>query len=232
MATRPKTPGMLLPLRVWDLPTRLFHWAIVLVVVISYVSITLADGPQAGLWMKIHVISGETMLGLLLFRITWGLIGSETARFRSFLKSPLAALRHLRHIGRREPDRQVGHNEAGGWMVLGLLALLAAQVATGLGSNDDGSTEGPLVQFMSKATSDLLSKLHGLNFDILAATIGLHVAAVIVYGLFKGQNLTRAMITGKKRMPAMTRAPRMSSPLIAAITLAVVAGVTVAISRL
>lgn len=232
MAVRPPKTGFMLPMRVWDGATRLFHWTIVLVVVLSYVSITLADGPNAGLWMKIHVISGETMLGLLLFRIIWGVIGSDTSRFSRFLRSPLAALRHLAHFGRREPNTVVGHNEAGGWMVVVLLLLLAAQVVTGLFANDDGATEGPLMKFVSKDLSDQLSGLHGLNFNILIGAIALHVVAVFAYLAIKRQNLIRPMITGKKRLPATTQAPRMASPWLAAITLIIAAGVTVLISRL
>jgi len=202
-------------MRVWDAATRLFHWGIVLLLIISYVSISLADGKYSELAMRIHLISGDTLLGALVFRVIWGIIGSDTARFRTFLHSPVAAFRHLRSFFRREPDLQVGHNEAGGWMVVVLLLLLAVQVGSGLGANDDGATEGPLVRFISKDTSDLLSKIHGISFNVLAATVGLHVAAVLGYAVFKRQNLVRPMITGKKRLPAATRAPRMAHPLLA-----------------
>lgn len=232
MALRSKPVGMLLPMRVWDGATRLFHWSVVLLFAISYFSIKLADGPKAGLWMRIHLTSGEAMFGVLLFRLIWGLIGSDTARFKGLLHSPAAALRHLSHIGRKEPDIQVGHNDAGGWMVLALLALLGVQVGTGLFANDDGSTEGPLAHFVGKAASDQLSSLHGLSFNILAGAVILHVLAVIAYLVFKGQNLTRAMITGKKRLPAITAAPRMAHTWLAVVTLVISAGVTVLISRL
>ncbi len=229
MALRAKMTGILLPMRIWDVPTRLFHWLIVLLIAVSYVSISLADGPSAGVWMRIHMLSGETMLGLLLFRLAWGFIGSDTARFAHFLHSPAAAFRHLRSFFRREPDTQVGHNEAGGWMVIGLLLLLAFQVVTGLGANDDGSTEGPLVRYISKDTSDLLSKLHGISFNILIAAVILHVVAVAAYAIFKRQNLVRAMITGKKRLPAATPAPRMASPFKAVVVLIAAAAIVVAV---
>ena len=232
MAMRPKKTGILLPMRVWDAATRLFHWSLVLLVALSYVSISLADGPNASLWMKIHFISGETILALLLFRIIWGVIGSETARFHRFLRSPIKALHHLAALLKREPDTEVGHNAAGGWMVLLLLALLLAQVVTGLVSNDDGINEGPLAKFVTKSLSDQLSNWHGILFNVLAALIATHVLAVIAYLVLKGQNLVRPMFTGKKRLPAATKSPRMASQLLAVAVLAFATAVTVTLSRL
>ena len=227
-----RTQGMLLPMRVWDLATRLFHWALLLAIVVAYTSICLADGPYAGLMMRVHVICGETVLGLVLFRILWGLFGSDTARFSHFLRSPLAALRYLAQFRRREPDLQVGHNPAGGWMVLLLLLLVAVQVGTGLFANDDGNTTGPLAQFVAKPMSDQLSKLHGINFNILAAAIALHVITVLFYTVVKGHNLVRPMLTGKKRLPAATRSPPLANPWLAGLTMAIAAGVTVLIAWL
>lgn len=232
MPPRPKPSGIRLPMPVWDIATRLFHWSVVVLLIVSYVSISIADGPRAALWMRVHLLSGETMLGLLLFRLIWGLIGSDTARFRQFLHSPFTAIAHLAHIRRREPDSQVGHNAAGGWMVIIMLALLGIQVVTGLFANDDGADEGPLAHLVAKTTSDWLSGLHGQVFNLVAAAVALHLVAIIAYLALKGHNLTRAMITGKKRLPAITAAPRMASPLLAAATLAVSAGVAVLISRL
>lgn len=232
MAMRPRKSGILLPMRVWDGATRLFHWSIVLLVIVSYASISLADGPGATLWMRIHYVSGETMLALLLFRLIWGVIGSETSRFSRFMRSPLAALRHLGDIRKREPDTEIGHNAAGGWMVVIVLLVLAAQVGTGLFAHDDANNAGPLAQFAAKATSDMLSGWHGIIFNVLAALIAVHVLAVIAYAVLKGQNLVRPMITGKKRLPAATRAPRMVSPLLAFAVLLVSAAVAVFVGRL
>ncbi len=201
-----------LPMRVWDLPIRLFHWIIVALIVVSYVSINKN-------WMQVHLISGYTVLTLLLFRICWGFFGSETARFSAFLRNPVSGLRHLAAFGKREPDNQIGHNEAGGWMVLAMLLVLAAQVGTGLFANDDGATEGPLAKYVSKETSDRLSGYHGVNFYILLALIVLHVLAVVAYAVIKKHDLVRPMVTGKKRLPAATRAPRMANPALAVLVL-------------
>lgn len=232
MAMRPKKSGILLPMRVWDGATRLFHWSIVLLVAISYASISLADGPNANLWIKIHFISGEAMLALLIFRIVWGIIGSETSRFQRFIHSPIEAFRHLADFRRREPDTEIGHNAAGGWMVLILLAFLLAQVGTGLFSNDDGINEGPLAKFVPKSLSDQLSGWHGIIFNVLIALIALHVLAVLGYLILKGQNLIRPMLTGKKRLPAASRAPRMASPILATVVIAVAAAIAVTVARL
>ena len=216
-AKRPnhRSSGLHLPMPVWDLPTRLFHWILPVLLIVSYVSV------QEN-YMRVHLASGITVLALLVFRVIWGLVGSETARFSHFLHSPFAALRHLLHLARREPDTQIGHNAAGGWMVLVMLLILFAQVGTGLFANDDGATEGPLAKFVRKDTSDWLSKLHGINFDILLGAIVLHLLAIAAYAILKRHNLVRPMISGKKRLPAATPAPRMASPLLAAVLLAVI----------
>jgi cytochrome b len=202
---------------VWDAPTRLFHWAIVLLVGFSWLS------AERG-WMDWHLRSGYAILTLLLFRLAWGLFGSQTARFSQFLASPAATMRHLAHIRRREPDREVGHNAAGGWMVLVMLVLLLVQAGTGLCSNDDIMTEGPLAERVGKSTSDWLSSIHSINFTLIEIVVALHVLAVLIYALVKGQNLLRPMLTGCKRLPVDLPAPRLASPLLALLVLALAAG--------
>ncbi len=204
-------------MRVWDLPTRLFHWVLVLLIATSYVSIQLN-------WMRIHFLSGYTILTLLLFRLAWGFVGSDTSRFARFLHSPAAAFRHLRAFPRREADNEIGHNAAGGWMVLVLLALVAVQACSGLFSNDDVLVEGPLAKYVGKAASDRISDIHSFNFNLLLAAMGLHVLAVLAYLVVKRQNLLRPMVTGRKRLPPNLRAPRMASPLLALAVLVVAAG--------
>ena len=205
------------PVHVWDLPMRLFHWAIVLLVGFSWLS-------QEREWMDWHKLSGYAVLTLLLFRFAWGVVGSETARFRQFLASPLAALRHLAHLARREPDREVGHNAAGGWMVLVMLLLLAVQVGTGLFANDDALTTGPLAYSVDKSTSDWLSHIHRLNFTLIELAIAAHILAVLTYAVLKRHDLVRPMVTGRKRLPTDLRPPRMASPWLALVLVVVAAG--------
>ena len=116
-------------------------------------------------------------------------------------------------------------------MVLGLLAILIVQVATGLSANDDGATEGPLVKYIGKEMSNRLSGLHALNFKLLLFAVSAHVLAVILYAVVKRHDLVRPMITGRKRLPAATPAPRMVSPLAALAVLAVAAGIAVFVAR-
>ncbi len=217
MAPRKPTTGLILPMKIWDLPTRLFHWILVVLIAGSYVTIKLN-------MLALHMLCGEAILVLLLWRLVWGLIGSETARFSQFIRHPFAAIRHLLHFPRREPDTQIGHNEAGGWMVVGILALLLAQVGTGLfGRNDEDFVEGPLSKLIAGPLSETLLTLHFLTFDLIKIVVLLHVIAIIAYAVVKRHDLVRPMLTGKKRLPAATPAPRMVSPMLAGVVLIVMA---------
>ncbi len=220
---QPRVPNLLM--RVWDAPTRLFHWAIVLLVAFSYVCAQRE-------WTQLHFLSGYVVLALLLFRLAWGFVGSETSRFRQFLRSPIAGLRHLAAFGKREPDTEIGHNAAGGWMVLAMLLALLVQVGSGLFSNNDIDAKGPLAHRVSKATSDWLSGLHATSFYVLLGLVALHVVAIVAYAVFKRHDLLRAMVTGKKRLPANLRQPRFASPVLAAAILAVAAGAVWLLVRL
>ena len=211
--------GMRLSMRVWDAPIRLFHWIIVLLIGVSWYTARISR-------MDLHVISGNAILVLLLFRIAWGFIGSDTARFARFLKSPIAGLRHLAHVGRREPDNEIGHNAAGGWFVLVVLGLLLFQALSGLFSNDDVVTQGPFADRVGKDLSDTLSRAHDFNFNLILAAIAVHVLVVLIYALVKRHDLVRPMFTGKKRLPAAMRAPRMASPFLA-LALLILCGVFV-----
>ena len=222
MGLRDFNRTILLPMRVWDAPTRLFHWILVALVLTSYVSAE-AD------WIQIHLVSGQLVLALLLFRLAWGFVGSETAQFRHFLGNPVHALQHLSHFRRREPDTQVGHNEAGGWVVLIMLVLLTVQVVSGLFSgarHRPGSVAGPLAKYLADPTAQFARFVHDANFNLLVAVVGLHVAAILAYALVKKHDLVRPMITGVKRLPATTRQPRMASPVLAGLV-AGLAGVAV-----
>ena len=195
----------IVPMRVWDAPTRLFHWALVILLGISW--LTESRG-----WMELHFLSGYSIIALLLFRVAWGFAGSQTARFSHFIRSPMAALRHLAHLHRREPDTEIGHNAAGGWMVLVMLALLAVQVATGLCANDDANTEGPLFNYVGKDRSDWLSHIHAVNFMLIQIAVLLHVVAILIYLGLKRHDLVRPMITGRKQLPDALSPPRAGQP--------------------
>ena len=139
--------------RVWDVPIRLVHWLVVALVAAAYATWRLN-------WMAWHGWIGDALLALLLFRLSWGFFGSETARFSRFLAPPRMVVQHLKHALLREPDRQIGHNPAGGWMVLLLLALLFAETLTGLYVANDIADAGPLTEVVPAPLADAIDAAH------------------------------------------------------------------------
>jgi len=178
---------------VWDLPLRLFHWLLVLLVVVSWISVEIGGNA-----MQIHMLSGYTILALVLFRILWGFLGSTHARFASFVRGPATAIAYLRALRRNQAGQHLGHNPAGAWSVIIMLIVLLVQAGTGLFSNDDIATEGPLAKLVSKALSDRITGIHHLNVKLLYALIALHLSAVAYYLLYKHENLIKPMLTGFK----------------------------------
>lgn len=177
--------------RVWDVPIRLFHWSVVLLLAVSWLS---ADQG----YMKVHLWSGLTLLALLLFRIAWGIVGSTTARFSDFLHPPRKVIGYLN--GLRGGDRilYAGHNPAGGWMVAVMIAVLLAQVLTGLFANDSLRFHAPFALWVSEEASNQATNLHGTIFNVILFVIWCHVVAVGFYLLVKGDNLVWPMFHGKK----------------------------------
>jgi cytochrome b len=203
---------------VWDLPIRLFHWLTVALIAAAYVTWRLNE-------MDWHAYAGEALLALVLFRLVWGFIGSDTARFVVFLASPRAAVRHLAHMFRREPDVQAGHNPAGGWMVVLMLGLLLGQTLTGIVDNNDVADAGPLTDIMPAWLSNLIDDLHGWLWYALLVAIALHITAIALYAVAKRQNLVRPMLTGRKTLRANAAPPRVASPVLALLVLASAAAV-------
>lgn len=173
--------------RVWDAPTRIFHWTIVILVFVSWLS---ADQG----FMTVHLCSGLALLALLLFRIGWGLVGSTTARFSDFLHHPRAVIGYLKGDKRL----YAGHNPAGGLMVAAMIVVLLAQALTGLFANDGLHFSGPLALLVSDDISTWFTKVHGLTFNVILLLVWCHVVAVGFYLFVKGDNLVKAFITGKK----------------------------------
>ncbi len=198
---------------VWDAPVRLFHWLVAALVAAAYATLRLN-------WIAWHGRVGDVLLALLLFRLLWGFFGSETARFSRFFASPRMAVQHLARALVREPDRQVGHNPAGGWMVLFLLLLLLAETLTGLYVANDIADVGPLTQIVPAPVAHAIETSHAIGWDVLLAAITLHVLTISSYAALKGQNLLLPMITGKKVLPASVPAPRIASPARAAVLFA------------
>ncbi|NYT61424.1 cytochrome b/b6 domain-containing protein [Alcaligenaceae bacterium] len=172
--------------RVWDLPTRLFHWILAFCVAGSFISVKLG-----GLWMDWHVRLGLAVTGLIVFRLIWGLVGPRYARFAQFVRSPLAVLRYLRS----QTMHIAGHNPLGAYSVLALILSIGFQAFSGLFTNDDVMTAGPLAS-VSETWSATLGGLHKLNEWILLALITLHIVAILWYRLKKRKNLLGAMLHG------------------------------------
>lgn len=178
-------------LKVWDAPTRLFHWAIVILVPLQWWT---AEEEM----LDLHIALGLTMLALLVFRLLWGLIGGSTARFATFVKGPRAVLLYLR--GRA--GFVAGHNPLGALSVLALLGALALQVGLGLfASDEDGLYGGPFSHLIDPGLSEDVTEWHEQMFDVLLVLIGIHLAAILYYALVRRDNLVAPMITGSRDAP-------------------------------
>ena len=211
---------------VWDLPVRAFHWALAVLVVFSYVA-----GKIGGGWMEWHLRSGYTIFALLIFRLAWGVAGSDTARFTHFLRGPRAAIDYVAHLRAGRRPFMGGHNQLGGWMVAFMLAILAAQVATGLFADDEIATQGPLAAKVSNATVERMSALHSQNSWVIVGAVAFHVAAVLFYQWKLGIDLLRPMIRGWRDSGSETdvREPKRASPGRAAVLMALAAALVYAI---
>lgn len=181
--------------KIWDLPTRIFHWLLVALIVLQYLS-----GEFELLSMQWHFWLGYTTLALIVFRVLWGFFGSQSARFSSFVRGPITAARYAGSLFSKNPQRSVGHNPLGGWSVLVMLLCILTQAVTGLFSSDDVSEAGPLVEHASAATVRWMTHLHHLNQKILLLLIVLHVVAVLLYWLLGRENLVAAMFSGRKKL--------------------------------
>lgn len=184
------------PVRVWDLPTRAFHWVLAACVVFSITSAWI--GGNAMTW---HLRSGYVVFTLLGFRVLWGFVGGRWSRFASFVYAPATTLRYLRGQSRTGEHHDVGHNPLGAFSVFGLLALLALQVGTGLFADDEIATTGPLNKFVSGASAELASGWHkSFGKWLIITLVVLHIAAILFYLFRKKQNLVRAMLSGDKAL--------------------------------
>ncbi|WPL18106.1 putative Ni/Fe-hydrogenase 1 B-type cytochrome subunit [Thiorhodovibrio winogradskyi] len=177
-------------LRVWDGPTRVFHWMLALLVLGAFLT-----GLWGGNWMLLHERAGLTILGLLGFRLVWGFVGSSYARFAEFAPTPGRLLAYVRGHW-----HGLGHNPLGALSVFALLGILVFQTLTGLFSNDDIAFEGPLFSLVSKGLSDSLSSLHRGAIWWIGGLIMLHIAAALFYTLARRQNIIRPMLTGVKQV--------------------------------
>ncbi|NYT66399.1 cytochrome b/b6 domain-containing protein [Alcaligenaceae bacterium] len=181
-----ETPVPTITLRVWDLPTRIFHWGLVATVIGCFITVKLG-----GLWMDWHVRFGLTALALLLFRVLWGVVGPHYARFSQFICWPSTVIRYLRgqHL------HYAGHNPVGALSVIAMLLVFGFQAISGLFANDDIFTSGPLA-YLSTSWSNTLTGLHNLNEWVMIGLVTLHIVAILWYRLVRKQNLAATMLHG------------------------------------
>ncbi|MFC3531315.1 cytochrome b/b6 domain-containing protein [Vogesella facilis] len=201
--------------KVWDLPTRLFHWLLVALFGLMWWS------AESGLLLW-HTRAGVALLVLVLFRLLWGVLGSQTARFSQFVRGPAAILRYLRgeHDG-------VGHNPLGALMVLALLAALLVQLGLGLFAVDQDSYtfDGPLAKLLDSELAEQVSEWHAAWFNVLLGLVCVHLLAIIGYRVLRRENLVKPMLTGHKEVAQPVAQPAFASPWLALLLLAVVAAV-------
>jgi cytochrome b len=209
---------------VWDLPVRIFHWALVLLLISQVV--TASIGGNA---MDYHKLGGYAVLTLVLFRLLWGFFGGRHARFAAFVRGPRAAFSYARGLLKPSHAAVLGHNPLGGWSVLAMLASLAVQTVSGLFADDDIMTSGPLAKHVSDKTVSFFTAVHEANVFVLGVLIALHIAAIFYYLLRHRENLIAPMISGRKvwREPLqVTHSP--AATLVRAAAILVVSGLAVA----
>jgi cytochrome b len=200
--------------RLWDGPTRIVHWALVALIGFAWWS------GETG-HMDWHRLAGYAVLGLLVFRLIWGVVGSSSARFTSFVRGPGATLDYIRRLPSREHHETPGHNPLGAVSVLAILGVLVIQVVTGLFAVDvDGIESGPLSDRVSFDTGRLLAHWHHRSFWALEVLVALHLVAIVFYAIYKRADLVRPMVTGRQKFlrdPALAFAPVWKAALAALV---------------
>ncbi len=186
---RDEGAGTVRPQRVWDWPIRVFHWLLVLSVIVLFVT-----GKIGGNWLEWHRRAGFLVLGLVMFRVIWGFVGGYNARFANFVRGPKNIVAYLRGA----QSEGAGHNPLGALSVLAMLVVIGFQAGSGLFANDDVMLEGPYAAMVGKDLSDWLTKLHKINSFVILGLVALHVAAIAYYFFRKHNNLVWPMVIGNK----------------------------------
>jgi cytochrome b len=225
--TNAPTPAGERVVRVWDLPTRLFHWLLVLALIAQVIT-----GKIGGAAMTWHFRVGYCIFALIVFRLMWGFVGGHWSRFSSFVYGPASVLRYLRNRHATGDLFHVGHNPLGSASVFAMLAILLVQVGTGLVGDDEIANTGPLNRFVSTATGLAATAWHkGPGFAIILALVVLHIAAIVFYRVRMRQDLIGPMFSGDKRLPGVVpgsaddRMSRVRALAIAVVSAGLVAAV-------
>jgi cytochrome b len=201
--------------RAWDVPTRMFKWSLVAAIAAAW-----ATNKYAAPHPEWHKWSGYAALTLVIFRLFWGVCGSTAARFSSFVVGPRSVAKYAWSEMRGRQRHFLGHNPLGGWMVVALLAAVAAQAVLGLFSAGDDwtSLRGPLAHTVSDGTVDAAMHLHRLGFDLIVILVVVHVTANVFLDVVRRAGLIRGIITGNKPQAAYVDAPHASSGSMVAAT--------------
>ncbi len=213
---------------IWDIPTRLAHWSLVILVATNLFLIE----PSGGLATVVHFVAGFGVAGLLLFRLFWGLAGSPRSRFADFLHPWPVVKGYVARLRRLDPPHSIGHNPLGGWMIILLLATLGGMIATGLFAAGEDAA-GPLAGTVPLQLAELSGDLHGLISSLLMALVFVHLAGVAAEWFLTRDNLVKPMLTGHKLLSpaAAAREPSPASPWralpVALLCLALVAGLAI-----
>ena len=183
---------------VWDWPTRAFHWSLALTFLGSWIT------AEAGLeWASTHMFLGYMMLSLLLFRILWGFVGTRHAKFSSFLVSPRVFFSSLQNLFSRRSEDHIGHGPSGGWATVLIISVLLVQAISGLFISDDIFNDGPYHGSVSEGVASFMANMHHLNFNLILCLVALHLSAIGWFQFGKNQALTKAMLLGKTKGPAV-----------------------------
>ena len=213
---------------IWDLPTRLFHWVLVGLIALQY-----ATAKFGFLDMDWHFRFGYATLALIVFRLCWGLFGSQSSRFAQFARGPVAVVRYVRSQFSTNPQASIGHNPLGGWSVIVLILCVLLQAISGLFASDGVDTDGPLSDKVASSTVKLFTRIHVWNENILLVLIALHVVAIALYYVLRKDDLLTPMITGKKAVEGqpLMFASRWRALALLIISVGAVAGAIVWASR-
>lgn len=187
---KPEDQGM-----IWDLPVRVVHWILVLSLIVAYATHYLGIEYYA-----YHVASGYVVIVVSVFRLIWGFLGTSHARFKNFIRGPVATWNYLNDFLRGKEARHLGHNPLGALMIVALLTCMLVQAVSGLFTTDDIFNYGPLYALVSDSTSSFFGSVHRNLFYILLGFVAAHVAAIIYHRVIKRENLLKSMITGRKTL--------------------------------
>lgn len=211
--------------KIWDLPLRLFHWALVLSVAFAWYSVEIAEN------MELHFYAGYTIISLLIFRLLWGFWGSDYSRFASWLPPIKDLKRYVAQFASNTNKHYPGHNPMGAISAIALVGLLLLQGTTGLFATDEYYF-GPLYGYVSEDLAGVLTAIHHLTFTILKVLIGLHLAAALFYQFVRKQGIIGAMLNGYKSVQASETPKQKARAWLAIILLVIALGIAIAISLL